>query len=113
MWWGIFISTIPVWLEHGEGTGWSTIVSPLFTMLILLFLSGMPTAEGKALERWYTNGDDLRKEYELYRNQTAPIIPFCPSIYVALPDCIKWVFCFEYHRYEYPGTESQAITRHV
>mmetsp|Transcript_61404 Transcript_61404/g.85413 ORF Transcript_61404/g.85413 Transcript_61404/m.85413 type:complete len:310 (-) Transcript_61404:35-964(-) len=111
MWWGIFISTIPVWLDNGEEDGWATVVSPVFTMLILLFLSGMPTAEGKALERWYSNGDELRSDYENYRNRTAPIVPCCPPIYAVLPHFVKCLFCCEFRRYEYPGAESKALTR--
>ena len=55
MFWGMFISGIPVWLKEGEmnlaSDGWVTILSPVFTMFVLLFLSGVPIAEGKALKR--------------------------------------------------------------
>lgn len=105
MWWGIFLATLPVWLESGHEDGWATIISPLFTMLILLFLSGMPTAEGSALERWYTHGNDLKAEYTEYRSRTAPIIICCPPVYAALPMWFKRAFCCEFRRYEFQASE--------
>lgn len=110
MWLGIFLATVPIWLEDGEESGWATVVSPVFTILILLFLSGMPTAEGKALKRYYTNGDGLRQEYEEYRNRTAPIIPCCPPIYAVMPDGAKCLCCCEFGRYAYPSDEATHLT---
>jgi len=105
IWWGIFVVTVPVWLESGEGNGWSTIVSPLFTMLILLFLSGMPTAEGQALKRYYTNGDAVKADYVAYRARTAPVIPCCPPVYEVLPSWFKCAFCCEFSRYTFKEEE--------
>eukprot|EP01051_Picozoa_sp_SAG22_P016539 SAG22_NODE_2353_length_2674_cov_1.846990_2_plen_253_part_01 len=53
--WGLFVGSLPV-ITRAENTaaGWLTVLSPLFTMLILLFVSGLPTAEGAALARFYT-----------------------------------------------------------
>eukprot|EP00035_Acanthoeca_spectabilis_P034209 m.27711 g.27711 ORF g.27711 m.27711 type:complete len:308 (-) comp6464_c0_seq1:83-1006(-) len=110
MWLGIFLATVPIWLEDGEESGWATVVSPVFTILILLFLSGMPTAEGKALKRYYTNGDGLRQEYEEYRNRTAPIVPCCPPIYAVMPDGAKCLCCCEFGRYAYPSDEATHLT---
>ena len=53
MWWGIWISALPVIMVKNSANGWGTIASPLFTMILLLFGSGMPTAEGSALSRYY------------------------------------------------------------
>ena len=44
-WWGVFLIGVPVYSQSGTW-GFATVVSPLLTMAILLFLSGMPTAEG-------------------------------------------------------------------
>ena len=45
----------------GAGTraGFATVVSPLFTMWLLLCLSGIPQAEGQMSKRWYDGGEAL------------------------------------------------------
>ena len=48
---GIFVMGIPVYVETPGG--FATICGVLFTITILLFGSGIPTAEGKNLERYY------------------------------------------------------------
>eukprot|EP00039_Didymoeca_costata_P009409 m.124510 g.124510 ORF g.124510 m.124510 type:complete len:308 (+) comp14474_c0_seq1:236-1159(+) len=101
MWLGLFISTIPLWLEDGEGAGWATFVSPLLTFIILMFLSGMPTAEGASLKRFYSNGDKLKEEYIEYRERTPPIVFCCPPLYKAMPMILKRMFCCEWSIYEY------------
>jgi len=99
MWWGIFLSSASVW--SSVGAGWPTIASPIFTMLILLFLTGMPTAEGAALARYYEAGDAVKAEYEAYRQRTSPILPCLPSLYGSLPACVKCTFCCEFPFYRY------------
>jgi hypothetical protein len=42
----------------------------------------MPTAEGKALKRYYTSGDAVRDDYVEYRQRTPPIVVCCPPVYV-------------------------------
>ena len=46
---------------EGAGThaGFATVVSPLFTMWLLLCLSGIPQAEGQKSKRWYDGGEAL------------------------------------------------------
>lgn len=113
MFWGMFISGIPVWLKEGEmnlaSDGWVTILSPVFTMFVLLFLSGVPIAEGKALKRYYSNGEELKRDYEDYRNGAPPIVICCPPLYRALPAGVKKVFCCEFDRYAYnPEADASA-----
>merc|ERR1719502_1691772 len=53
MWWGIFISATSVFeIPGNDHWGWVTILSPLLTMILLLFLSGIPTAEGQSQKRY-------------------------------------------------------------
>ncbi len=65
-WIGIFIVAIPVL----SGLRWLAILSPIIIILLLLFLSGIPTIE-KARKKKFA-GD---KEYEAYSKETAKLIP--------------------------------------
>ena len=100
LWWGVLIATIPLFLEPGNAAWWATIVSPLFTMVILLGGSGIPTAEGKNLARFYKN-PKKRDIYAQYHKQTPPLIPFCPCWYEKLPMGCKAVCCCEFPCYQY------------
>ena len=69
IWWGAFLCVLPT-IPFASGTpgqiaaGLCTVLSPLFTMLIMLFGSGVPTGEGKNLERYYKGGNgDAWEEY--------------------------------------------------
>ena len=50
MWWGLFLAGVPVYATNASG--WLTVASPLFTMVVLVGLSGIPTAEGANAKRW-------------------------------------------------------------
>ena len=101
IWWGVFVSASAVFDADSTRVGYATIVSPVFTMLILLFLSGMPTAEGPALKRFYTT-EESSERFGRYFRRTPPIVPFVPQWYEAMPVCLKRVFCCEFKMYEYP-----------
>eukprot|EP00040_Diaphanoeca_grandis_P041631 m.263196 g.263196 ORF g.263196 m.263196 type:complete len:317 (+) comp49280_c0_seq1:173-1123(+) len=110
IWWGMFVSTISVWVLPGQHSGFASILSPIFTMTILLFLSGIPEAEGSKLKRYYTSGDEVKEAYETYRNQTAPIILFPNSLYTLLPSWVQWCCCCEFEMYKYKSGESERLT---
>lgn len=97
IWWGTFIIAIPTF--GSDAAGWSTILSPLFTMAILLFLSGMPSAEGDNQARFMKTPSN-RAEYEAYRARTSPILPVPSCIYALLPRLVRQLFCCEFPMYE-------------
>jgi steroid 5-alpha reductase family enzyme len=79
---------------------WVSLVSPLFTMQILLTMSGTGVwnAEGKNLKRYYKD-DKVRERYIQYRAKTPPVFP--TPFYDKIPMPIKRILCFEWERYEY------------
>jgi len=80
------------------------LLSPLFTMVILLLLSGtgISHAEGKNQKRYYES--PFAEEYKIYRENTSPLIPLVG--YGKIPLFIKRTFLFEWERYEYRPTNN-------
>lgn len=108
LWWGIFVGCTPVFDASASNWGYATVVSPVLTMIILLFLSGIPSAEGPAQARFMKSDEDA-KNFLIYRNRTSILIPFPPFLYACLPRMIKVIFFFEYPMYEYtPTTEKET-----
>ena len=106
IWWGAFILAAGVFST--EPSGWSTIMSPLLTMLILLCGSGIPTAEGDNQLRWMKTQEQTAR-FKSYRLQTSPLIPMPPFIYKSIPMSIKRWFLFEWERYEASESTSQPL----
>ncbi len=52
-WFGVWTITYSVITASTSFVGYVGLISPLLTMVILLFLSGMPTAEGVNQVRWF------------------------------------------------------------
>lgn len=115
MWWGIFIIGVPVYDASSSNWGYATIIAPLLTMAILLFLSGMPTAEGTNQKRFLKDPETKRRYLE-YRSKTSPIIPMPTTLYENIPLWVKRWFLFEYQMYEmdwnYSGELTTALTDH-
>ncbi|KAI0656923.1 hypothetical protein C8Q70DRAFT_1006955 [Cubamyces menziesii] len=122
-WWGIWTLSIAPSI-HGPGSGSArsaqlgTLVSPLFTMILLLFGSGVPTAEKPTAQKFYnmsypkTDGaepraGDARPEsaawanYQAYRAQTSILLPLPPVVYRALPGWVKKTVLLDLPMYEW------------
>ncbi|ETI46383.1 hypothetical protein L917_08889 [Phytophthora nicotianae] len=69
-------------------------ISPVFTFLVLMFLSGVPLAEDRYDERF-----GLDPDYIEYKRSTSPLIMLPPAIYRSIPDPIKRCCFFELERY--------------
>ncbi|EIW55296.1 DUF1295-domain-containing protein [Trametes versicolor FP-101664 SS1] len=117
-WWGIWTLSIAPSL-HGAGSASTrsaqlgTLVSPLFTMILLLFGSGVPTAEKPAAQKFhkmsYPDGasQDPAPEnaawanYQAYRAQTSILLPLPPVVYRALPQWVKRTVLLDLPMYEW------------
>ncbi|KAF8524165.1 DUF1295-domain-containing protein [Gautieria morchelliformis] len=102
-WWGIWMLCLSPSTD-GSLTGgakraqYAAITSPLFTTILLLFGSGVPTAEKPTAERFYlltyapSNKDKYPgawKAYKEYLRSTSILLPLPPAIYRPLPDQVK------------------------
>ena len=95
LWWGIWLHGVPVYETSAAGWGYFTLVSPLLTMLLLLLVSGMPTAEGHNQKRFMKNAAD-KARFLTYRKATSPVLPFPSFLYRAMPLIMKRIFFFEW-----------------
>ncbi|KAI8791044.1 hypothetical protein BgiMline_018591 [Biomphalaria glabrata] len=100
IWIGIFLISTSI-LESGQ---WTAVLSPLFTMTILLFLSGIPLLEKNADKRYRSN-----ESYLSYKKKTSPLILLLPACYGILPLCIKCTFCCEFPLYNHLSEETMTI----
>ncbi|KAI0720765.1 hypothetical protein C8T65DRAFT_632746 [Cerioporus squamosus] len=126
-WWGIWTLSVAPALggthsSSARSAQLGSLVSPLFTMILLLFGSGVPTAEKPAAQKYYQmaypdddsdSGHDYHERqpangawanYQTYRAQTSILVPLPPAVYRALPVWVKRAFLLELPMYEWmPG----------
>jgi steroid 5-alpha reductase family enzyme len=69
-WWALFIIVVP----YLEGWMWISVLSPLFLTFLLLFVSGVPTVEKRAEEKY----GEL-PEFQQYKSSTSLFIPLPPK----------------------------------
>ena len=69
LWWGLFVAALPVF------SGWDflTAIGPVYLLLLLLFVSGIPLLEKSADKK---NGSDPL--YQSYRRKTSVFLPLPP-----------------------------------
>ena len=70
LWIGIAIIALPIL----RGWQWVTLISPVFVILLLTRISGIPMLEKRADEKW-----GGQAEYEAYKAGTSVLVPTPPS----------------------------------
>lgn len=86
LWWGIYLVGFSVYQDVEY---YVSVLSPLFTMAILLFLSGLPLLEQSADKKY-----GARADYREYKKRVSPLIPLPQWVYSGLPQCTKIsLFC--------------------
>ncbi|KAK0203627.1 DUF1295-domain-containing protein [Desarmillaria ectypa] len=120
-WWGIFIlclsptasGTLP---SYAKSVQYAAIVSPLFTMLLLLFASGIPTAEKPQAKRFFlmSHGPEVESpnqawnNYKAYLNETSILIPIPPAVYKPLPGWLKSSVLLDFPFYRFDEGKDSA-----
>mmetsp|Transcript_37941 Transcript_37941/g.60930 ORF Transcript_37941/g.60930 Transcript_37941/m.60930 type:complete len:276 (+) Transcript_37941:351-1178(+) len=108
IWWGAFVVAVPSIQDQNEYWALWTVVSPIFTMFLLLFVSGIPLAEGKKLSR-FMKTPESKSEFLEYFSSTPPLIPFVPFLYKLLPTWFKCFFCCEFPMYAHSELKEQIL----
>ncbi|KAF5355248.1 hypothetical protein D9758_006003 [Tetrapyrgos nigripes] len=112
-WWGIWLLSISPTTNGSlpsstRSAQYGTVVSPLFTMVLLMFGSGIPTAEKPTAKRFFlmSCGDDARypnawQNYKEYLRNTSILIPLPPALYRRLPEVIKRTVLLDFSFYQF------------
>ncbi|ESO99063.1 hypothetical protein LOTGIDRAFT_226445 [Lottia gigantea] len=104
VWLGLFLISTSI-LKDGQ---WVAVLSPIFTIVILLFVSGIPLLEKKADERYRK-----LESYQIYKNRTSPLIPLPPPCYAAFPNLLKCFCCCELPLYNHAEEEENVIGKNT
>ncbi|EEB91365.1 hypothetical protein MPER_10281, partial [Moniliophthora perniciosa FA553] len=121
-WWGIWIlclspATSGSLPSSPKSALYGAIVSPAFTFILLMFGSGIPSAEKPQAKRFFliSNGDNARGEnasawqnYLEYRRSTSILIPMPPLIYRPLPKFIKQTILLDFPFYMFDESKDGA-----
>ncbi|KAI0000129.1 hypothetical protein BJV74DRAFT_821732 [Russula compacta] len=111
-WWGIWTLTISPSTNGTLNSGakaaqYGAVVSPLFTMLVLLFFSGIPTSDKPQARRVYLSGDaDAWTAYCAYLDDTSVLIPLPPALYRPLPKVVKRTILLDFPLYQFDESEA-------
>ncbi|GAB5361863.1 hypothetical protein AAMO2058_000749500 [Amorphochlora amoebiformis] len=100
IWWGAFMCAVTPIQERGDFGALWVVVSPLFTMFLLLFVSGIPLAEGQKLSR-FMKTEESKEAFLKYFSSVPPLIPCLPVCYAPIPSWAKCLFCCEFPFYAY------------
>ncbi|CAF1223946.1 unnamed protein product [Rotaria sp. Silwood1] len=120
LWWGIFVIVNSIAISdiangNVKKALWASILSPIFTMILLLGLSGLPLTQKPTGKKFFlmSNGSDVDQRaiqdpdvksawsrYDEYVKETSVLIPFPNFIYRRFPEFLRWIFLdFPFYRF--------------
>jgi len=101
MWWAAWGLTVPVGRETSLLWSLLALLSPLFTMRILMFTpsTGLVQCEGAGLKRYYTGDAEVAVAFKEYRENTSILIPMIGWKHI--PNALKRTLLCEWPRYAF------------
>lgn len=107
-WTGIFLTSASVY-SRNTNAAYVAVLSPLFTAVLLLFVSGIPLGEERSDRKF-----GHLPEYIEYKRTTSPLIPMPTWVYARVPTVARIGCCCElpmYNRLELePGVHHDQAT---
>ncbi|KAG0144337.1 hypothetical protein CROQUDRAFT_716696 [Cronartium quercuum f. sp. fusiforme G11] len=128
LWWGIWLMTIESAKNGGisksaQNLIYASIISPIFITFLLMFISGLPTAERPVQQKIFieshkhkqgstepnkssdlndpTNNQVDWQDFQAYLNQTSILIPIPNLIYTHLPNWLKHSILLDWPIYRF------------
>ncbi|KAJ7074910.1 DUF1295-domain-containing protein [Mycena belliarum] len=122
-WWGIWIlclspSTNGSLSASATSAQYAAIFSPIFTVIVLMFGSGVPTSAKPQAKRFYLKsygptaheGDAIIWErYKIYLSRTSILIPVPPVLYSKLPLVLKRTVFLDFPMYQFDEQKDGPI----
>ncbi|KAJ3879811.1 DUF1295-domain-containing protein [Lentinula edodes] len=122
-WWGIWIlclspTTNGSLSSHSKSAQYGAIVSPLFTLILLMFGSGVPTAEKPQAKKFFlmSYGENAKQEhahawsnYKEYLRRTSILIPIPPVVYKPLPRLLKQTLLLDFPMYQFDQVRDGVV----
>lgn len=93
-WVGLTVLAAPNFDDHDHRWAYVSVVSPTFTFVLLMLLSGVPLAEDRLDERF-----GPQPAYLEYKESTSPLVCLPPALYRPLPLWFKRTLLFEWPMY--------------
>ncbi|KAJ7743177.1 DUF1295-domain-containing protein [Mycena metata] len=114
-WWGIWILCLSPTADgtlssSSRAAQYGAITSPIFTVIILMFGSGVPMAAKPQAKRFYlksygpatqTNDPVIWDQYKVFLRETSILIPIPPVLYRNLPSIVKKTVLFDFPMFQF------------
>ncbi|KAA1068951.1 hypothetical protein PGT21_006940 [Puccinia graminis f. sp. tritici] len=147
LWWGIWLMSIesannPGVEDSSRRLLHATVISPIFITILLLFLSGLPTAEkpvqqsvfvksykskldkniphspqaeDEAIHHQDGGEEDLWEQYKLYLDQTSILFPIPSKVYQSIPKALKTTLLLDWgiYRFDENSPEAQKLIKEI
>ncbi|KIM44914.1 hypothetical protein M413DRAFT_366213 [Hebeloma cylindrosporum] len=121
-WWGVWILCLSPTTngdlpQPSRAAQYGAIMSPIFTVILLMFGSGLPTAEKPTAKKFYlySHGPNAQAEhsnswveYQDYLRTTSILIPFPPFLYRPLPAFLKKTLLLDFPFYQFDELKGGA-----